>query len=138
MLSLHYLAIETRLSAAVPAKLRERIITTRELAVHGYFVYEFHAVSMFWALTCVEMALKMRFADQCPDPITVIRKAADGTEESLQIAVNELQDYRRLKWRFSGMKGFDYSFQALLSWAFREGLLHEDIPIPVPEIVSEL
>ena len=34
------------------------------------------------------------------------------------------------------MKEFDYSFQALLAWAFRESLLPEDIPIPVPEIVA--
>ena len=34
------------------------------------------------------------------------------------------------------MKDFDCSFEALLSWAFREALLPEDIPIAVPEIVA--
>lgn len=34
------------------------------------------------------------------------------------------------------MKKFDYSFRALLAWAFGERLLPEDIPIPVPEIVA--
>jgi hypothetical protein len=131
-----YLAIEARLPAATPDKLRERIVATRELAVHGYFVYEFHAISMFWAVSCVEMALKLKFAEQCPDPLTVIRKAADGGEESCQIPVAELQDYRRQKWRIPAMKEFDYSFQALLAWAFRESLLPVDIPIPVPEIVA--
>ena len=130
-----YLMIDARLPAATPAKVRERILATRELAVYGYFVYEFHAISMFWAVSCVEMALKMKFAEKCPDPIRVTRKATDDTEESCQIPVAELRDYRRHKWRVPDMKDFDYSFQALLAWAFREGLLPEDIPIPVPEIV---
>jgi hypothetical protein len=131
-----YLTIEARLPASTPAKLLERIVATRDLAVHGYFVYEFHAVSMFWAVSCVEMALKLKFAEKRPDPVTVTRKGADGSEESCRIAVAELQDYRRQKWRIPEMKEFDYSFQALLAWAFRESLLPEDIPIPVPEIVA--
>jgi hypothetical protein len=131
-----YLAIDARLPEATPAKVRERILATRELAVYGYFVYEFHAISMFWALSCVEMALKTRFAEKYPGPIRVTRKAADNTEESCQISIAELQDYWRQKWRIPEMKYFDYSFQAVLTWAFREKLLPEDIPVPVPEIVA--
>ena len=69
-------------------------------------MYEFHAVSMFWALTSIEMALKLKFMDKCPDPITVIRKAGDGTQESIQVAANELQDYRRLKVAVLRHEGF--------------------------------
>jgi hypothetical protein len=131
-----YLTIETRIPAATPARLRERITATRDLAIHGYFVYEFHAISMFWAVSCTEMALKMKFAEKRPDPITVTRRAPDGTEETRQIPVAELQDNRRERWRVPDLKDFDYSFKALLSWAFRAGLLPEDIPIPVPEIAA--
>jgi hypothetical protein len=131
-----YLAIDARLPEATPAKVRERILATRELAVYGYFVYEFHAISMFWALSSVEMALKTKFAEKCPAPIRVTRKAPDDTEESCQISIAELQDYWRQKWRIPEMKYFDYSFQAVLTWAFREKLLPEDIPIPVPEVVT--
>ncbi len=131
-----YLTVEARIPAATPAKLRERITATRDLAIHGYFVYEFHAISMFWSVSCVEMALKMKFSEKRPDPITVVRKAADGTEETCQIPVAELQDDRRQGWRISDMKDFDYSFKAVLAWAFREGLLPEDVPIPVPELVA--
>jgi hypothetical protein len=131
-----YLTIDTRLPDATPPKVRERILATRELAVYGYFVYEFHAISMFWAVSCIEMALKMKFAEKHPDPITVTRSAADGTQESCQISVADLYDYRRRKWRIPGMKYFDYSLQALLTWAFRDGMLPADIPIPVPEIVA--
>src|ERR1035438_10211868 len=34
------------------------------------------------------------------------------------------------------MKYFDYSFQALLKWAFRSKLLPDDLPISVQEIVN--
>jgi hypothetical protein len=34
------------------------------------------------------------------------------------------------------MKDFDYSLRTLLSWAFRESLLPENIPIAVPEILA--
>jgi len=132
-----YLTIEADLSTSTPEKLRERIIVTRELAIYGYFVYEFHAVSMLWAVSCIEMALIMKFAERCPDPITVSRKAADGSEETCQIPVGDLQPYRREKWRMSGVrKDFDHSFRALLSWAFDEKLLPENIPIPIQEVVA--
>jgi hypothetical protein len=91
---------------------------------------------MFWAVSCIETALKMKFAETHPDPIRVTRMTAEGVEESCQIPIAELQDYRRQKWRLPEMKAFDYSLQALLVWAFRERLLPEDIPIPVPEILA--
>lgn len=131
-----YLGIEARLPDATPEKLRERIVVARDLATYGYFVYEFHAVSMFWAVSCVEMALKLKFSETCPDPVIVTRKAPDGSEETSRIPVAELQGYRRQKWRMVGMGDFDYSFRALLLWAFKKRLLREDIPIPVSEIVS--
>src|SRR5664279_3234210 len=130
-----YLRMEARLSGGTPEKLRERIMVAQELSVYGYFVYEFSAVSMFWAVSCIEMALIMKFAERCPDPITVRRKAADGSEETCQIPVADLQRYRREKWRMIGVKkDFDHSFRALLSWAFDERLLPGNIPIPVQEI----
>lgn len=131
-----YLTLMARLPATTPPELLGRIKTTRDLAVYGYFVYEFHTISMLWAIVGVEMALKMKFVERYPDPISVTRKAKDATEESCQITVAELQDYRRQKWRVPGMKDFDYSLRALLAWAFREKLLPFDIPIPVPEIVN--
>jgi hypothetical protein len=126
-----YLTLEARLPAATPAQLVERIKTTRNLAVYGYFVYEFHIISMFWALVGVEMALKIKFKEKCHDPITVTKRT-----ESCQIPFWKLRGHLRQRWRIPEMEYFDYSFRALLDWAFREKLLPEDIPIPVPEIVN--
>src|SRR6266487_3202600 len=53
-----YLELEKRLPNAMPLKLRERIVVSRELAVYGFFCYEFHAVSLFWSISCIEMAFK--------------------------------------------------------------------------------
>jgi hypothetical protein len=41
-----------------------------------------------------------------------------------------------MRWRIPGMTYFDYSFRALLTWAFRTKLLPDNIPIPVQEIVN--
>jgi len=134
-----YLKLDQRIPPATPEGLRERIATTRQLAVYGYFVYEFHTISMFWALIGVEMALKMKFAEKYPGLIRVTRNGKDGAEETSDIPVEKLNYYRRQrpKWSFPPeMKDCDYSFHGLLTWVFRERLLPEDIPIPVPEIVN--
>jgi hypothetical protein len=49
--------IEASLRPSVPEEIRKRITTTRNLAVYGAFSYDFFAVSVYWSLTCVEMAL---------------------------------------------------------------------------------
>jgi hypothetical protein len=134
-----YLKLDERIPPDTPGGLRERIATARQLAVYGYFAYEFHTISMFWALVGVEMALKEKFAEKIPGLIRVTRHGKDGAEEAREIPVEKLNYYRRRKpkWSFPPeLKDFDYSFYGLLDWAFREGLLPEDIPIPVPEIVN--
>jgi hypothetical protein len=134
-----YLKLDERIPPDTPEGLRDRIRTAEQLAVYGYFVYEFHTISMFWALVGVEMALRMKFAAKYPGLIRVTRKTADGKEEVCQISAEKLKHYRRQKprWNFPPeVKDIDYSFHGLLVWAFREGLLPKDIAIPVPEIVN--
>jgi hypothetical protein len=58
--------IEVSLNAGVPEELKRRITTTRNLAVYGGFSYDLSAVSYYWALTCIEMALW--FKSQQIDP----------------------------------------------------------------------
>jgi len=131
-----YLEIEKRLPDAIPTPLRDRIAVSRQLAVYGYFCYEFHSVSLFWSISCVEIALKLKFRELNPGPIRLVRRAKDGKEEACEVALTLLEKRLREKWRIPGMKDFDYSFRAFLMWAFRSGLLPEDIPIPVQEIVN--
>ena len=131
-----YLEIAKRLPDAIPKPLRDRIAVSRQLAVYGYFCYEFHAVSMFWSISSVEMALKLKFRELNPGPIRLVRKMQNGTEETCEVALSLLEKRLRERWRIPGMKDFDYSFRAFLVWAFRSALLPEDLPIPVQEIVN--
>lgn len=130
-----YLAIEVRLPATTPPKLLERIAVARNLAVYGFFCYEFHAVSLFWAVSCIEMALKQKFEEVNPGPFELRRKL-DSQEEKSQGALHELEDKLRMKWRITAMPYFDYGFKALLMWAFRESVLPDDIEIPVQELLN--
>jgi hypothetical protein len=130
-----YLAIEGRIPATIPPNLRERIAVARNLAVYGFFCYEFHAVSLFWSVSCTEMALKLKFEEVNPGPIALRRKL-DSEEEGCQVPLGALGDKLRLKWKIVDLSFFDYSLKSLLMWAFRKSVLHEDIEIPVQEIVN--
>ncbi len=60
--------IEASLKPSVPEEIRKRITTARNLAVYGAFSYDFFAVSVYWSLTCVEMALWEKFKERSPGP----------------------------------------------------------------------
>lgn len=131
-----YLEIEKRLPKAVPPSLRERVVVSRQLAVYGYFCYEFHAVSLFWSVSCIEMALKLKFGEAHPGPIR-LQRVGKGTKETSEVPHAELEDrLRSKKWRIPTMEYFDYSLKALLTWVFREAFLPEDVGIPLQEIVK--
>lgn len=130
-----YLAIESRLPTTTPPKLFERIAVARNLAVYGFFCYEFHAVSLFWSVSCIEMALKLKFEEVNPGPFDLRRKQ-DKEEQQCQVALVELEGKLRTRWKIVDLPFFDYSFKALLMWAFRKSVLPEDIEIPVLEIVN--
>jgi hypothetical protein len=49
--------IQASLNPSVPQQIHERIATTRNIAVYGAFSYDLFAVSVYWSMTCVEMAL---------------------------------------------------------------------------------
>jgi hypothetical protein len=68
------LKIEERLRSSVPPEIRKRIGVSRNLAVYGAFCYDFVAVSVFWSLTCVEMALWEKFTELNPGPLVAKKK----------------------------------------------------------------
>jgi hypothetical protein len=55
-----YWEAEQTLNPDVPLKVRQRITTTRNLAVYGGFSYGLSAVSLYWTTTCIEMALYLK------------------------------------------------------------------------------
>jgi hypothetical protein len=130
-----YIAIEERLPTTTPPKLRQRIAVARNLAVYGFFCYEFHAVSLFWSVSCIEMALKLKFEELNPGPFEMRRKV-DNAEERCSAPLVDLEDRLRMKWKIVDIPYFDYSFKALLMWAFRKCVLPDDIDIPIQEIVN--
>jgi hypothetical protein len=81
------------------------------------------------------MALKQKFEEVNPGPFELRRKL-DMEEEKCQVALVDLEDKLRIKWKIVDLTFFDYSFKALLMWAFRKSVLPEDIEIPVQEIVN--
>src|ERR1035441_2267620 len=132
-----FLHVEKGLPDTIPEGLRERILVARKLATYGFFCYEFHAVSLFWTVSCIEMALKLKFRELNPGPFRLKRKGKDGAEETCEVFVALLEKRLRERWRIVGMKvkDFDYSFRSFLAWAFSTKLLPDDLPIPVQEIV---
>ncbi len=129
-----FLELEAHLPQRVPKQVRTRIVVARDLAVYGYFCYEFHAVSTFWSISCIEMALKRKFAESHQETISLKRRK-DGVEETCNVRLAQLEKRLREKWRIPGMKYFDFSFRALLTWAFQTNLLPDDLHIPLQEIV---
>jgi hypothetical protein len=129
-----YLEIDKQLPEVFPRMLRDRIEVSRQLAVYGYFCHEFHTVSMSWSISCIEMALKLKFREQNPEPLQ-LRRQRNGVEEVCESHLTDFEKRFLDGWRISGRENFDYSFARLLEWAFQVGLLPDDIPIPVQEIV---
>lgn len=126
-----FFKLEERLSHRVPGSLRERVAVARKLATYGFFCYEFHAVSAYWSVSCIEMALKLRFTEGQPSSIRVTRGKKSST-----VALHKLEGHLRQGWRIPGMPDFNYSFRALLAWAFESELLPSDIAIPVQEVTA--
>ncbi len=50
-------AVEMTLVPQVPKDIRIRIQTARNLGVYAGFSYDLSAVSAYWSITCIEMAL---------------------------------------------------------------------------------
>lgn len=126
-----FLQLEERLSRRVPAPLKERIAVARKLATYGFFCYEFHAVSVFWSVSCIEMALKLKFTEGQPASIKLEKR-----KRNVEVPLYQLESHLRRGWRVPGLPEFNYSFKALLGWAFDTNLLPSDIAIPVQEVVA--
>jgi hypothetical protein len=131
LLQAPFFKLEERLSCRVPEPLMERIVVARKLATYGFFCYEFHAVSVYWSVSCIEMALKLRFTEDQPASISLTR-----AKKNSDVPLYQLESHLRRGWRITGMPDFNYSFKALLKWAFEASLLPSDIIIPIQEVMA--
>jgi hypothetical protein len=75
----HLLEIENEIRPSVPHEIRRRIGVSRNLAVYGGFCYDFISVSAFWSLTCVEMALWLKFAELHPGEAANHKRSTFGS-----------------------------------------------------------
>jgi hypothetical protein len=126
-----FLEAEEKLSAGVPADLQKRLVTARELGTYGYFQWSFFTVSLFWSLTIIEMALRLKFHQVKPPPYVLCKKKQTRTEN---IPLWGLDRLFNKGWRVTGMNDFNGSFRSLMSWAVEEKLIPPDIPIHLQEL----
>jgi hypothetical protein len=75
-----YCHSEGLLTSAVPSEIRERVNVSQNLATYGWFCYELCTISVFWALSCIEMALWTKFIELRPGPheIGLKRESVSG------------------------------------------------------------
>ena len=116
-----FLRAESALGPNVPVKLRERIAVARNLATYGWFSYEFYAVSILWSVSCIEMALHIKFAEAHPGALKLTNRKLKTSEVSP--LSYEVEEKLRRGWRIDGLPTSNFSFKALLDWAQEERFL---------------
>lgn len=117
-----FLRAESILGPNVPDKIRQRIAVARNLAAYGWFSYEFYAVAVFWSLSCLEMALRMGFAEKHSGTITLTNSKLRASEVVPSWKAEErLRTGWREGWRMEGLPTFNFSFRSLLGWVREAG-----------------
>lgn len=107
-----FIRSESTLGPNIPAKIRERFVAARDFVAYGWFKYEFYTVAVFWSLSCLEMALRLKFSETHPGPLTLIRKKASEV-----VAFHEVEERVKHGWHIEGMPAFNFSLHSLLIWA---------------------
>jgi len=116
-----FLRAESTLGPNVPIKVQERISVARNLATYAWFSYEFYGVSVFWSLSCVEMALRARFVEMLPEQLKLVKKGVAVETAPLSHEIEE--KVRRRQVEIEGFPDFNFSLFALLKWAQETNLL---------------
>ncbi|MBI3584627.1 MAG: hypothetical protein HY096_11875 [Nitrospinae bacterium] len=124
------LAIDT-LSDDVPKDVRNHLIVSQNLAIYGWFQWNFYTVSLFWSLTSIEMALRYKFLEKYKgDKLFLVKK-----NETKEVAAdfNIFKELRK-RWRIQDDRNFDGSFKSLLNWARKNSILPHDTPVVLQEL----
>jgi hypothetical protein len=119
-----YCHADADLSPSVPPKIRERITVAQNLAFYGWFCYEFSTISLFWSLSCIEMALWYKFIEMLPGPLEIVHKS-----QTEKVSIAEAERKLRQGWRIVGMAKFNFSFRSLLTWALDAKLLPSGVDV---------
>ena len=126
-----FLQAEQTLSPNVPQAVKERLVVAKNVAIYGWFSYELYTVSLFWALTTVEMALKHKFYQINPPPHHITK---DGKFENISASFDIFEKYLRRGWRLESLPSFNGSFRSLLEWAVNKNYIPANTKIILQEI----
>ena len=117
---------EALLTSGVPSEIRERINVSQNLATYGWFCYEFCTISLFWSLSCIEMAVWTKFIELHPGPLEIVYRKSDRKE---RVFAAEAEPKLKQGWRIVGLPNFNFSLSALLTWASDAQLLPHGVDI---------
>lgn len=120
-----FLQAEKQLGPKVPDIIRDRMAVSRKLGAFAWFCWEFNTVSMFWSLSNIELALRVRYNETRPADEIVVSKGWDRKV----IAARETLDYYGKGWEFYGKADSKLKFAELIRWAFDNSLLPRQISI---------
>ena len=119
------------LSNEVPNDVRNHLEVSQNLAIYGWFQWNFYTVSLVWSLTAVEMALRHKFVEINKKPVTLKKRKEKDKEVNLDLMIfNELRN----GWHINNLKDFNGSFKSLLRWAKDHSILPSDTPIVLQEL----
>jgi len=124
-----FLHADKRLSPNIPEIVRERMAVSRQLGMYAWFCWEFNTVSMFWSLSNIELALRVKYNETRPnDEIVVSQKTKNGWKKKA-IPACETLDYYEQGWGLRGKADSEYEFARLLKWSFENSILPRQIPV---------
>ena len=91
-------AVEMTLVPQVPKDVRMRIQTARNLGVYAGFSYDLSAVSAYWSITCIEMALWNRSQEIDPS----VHNTIVITKFHLEVITRSVQTSRAVETPLKG------------------------------------
>jgi len=126
-----FIHIDKTLGPKMPEEIVKRLAVAKNLAVYGWFQWEFFTVSLFWSLSTIEMALKQKLVERFGGTFNLVKKSDRRT---LVGSFEQLEEHLRDWWRIDGLPRFNGSFRSLLAWARDESVLAADTPVVLQEL----
>lgn len=118
------------LSNKVPQEVKAHLKVSQNLAVYGWFQWEFYTVSLAWSLTSIEMALIRKFLETYNgQQFTIVKKGKTKT------VIVDYKIFRELRkgWRIQDKPNLNGSFKSLIEWAKNENMF-QGTPIVLQEL----
>ncbi len=111
-----------RLSPKLPPTVTHLLGLSKQLCVAGYFFYDLYSVAVHHAAVAAEVAIRARFVESLPDPLSVTKGGKTWTLS--RPPGDRLVEVLRERWRLPGFdKGFVAGFNQLVRWAEVQGIL---------------